>query len=127
LASHSRRSETGRAGEREARERLESIGYQTLATNYRTRSGEIDIVALHRGQAVFVEVKTRRSRTYGLPEEAITGAKARRLAAAAQSYLAREGRRGAEWRIDVVVVELGPQGKVERLEVIENAVGDPRR
>jgi putative endonuclease len=127
LASHSGRSEAGRIGELEAREHLQSLGYRLLAANYRTRFGEIDIVAHHRSQTVFVEVKTRRSRAYGLPEEAITGAKARRMAAAAQAYLAREGQRSADWRIDVVVVELGPADEVKRLEVIENAVGDPRR
>jgi putative endonuclease len=103
------------------------MGYRTVATNYRTRFGEIDIIARHGSQVVFVEVKTRRSRAYGFPEESITAAKAGRLAAAAQIYLAREGIRGADWRIDVVVIELGRNGAVDRLEVIENAVADPRR
>lgn len=122
-----RRSETASFGESAARKHLESIGYLTLATNYRTRFGEIDIVALHGSQFVFVEVKTRRSRAYGFPEESITAAKAGRLATAAQTYLARERRRGAEWRIDVVVIELGRTGAIERLEVIRDAVADPRR
>jgi putative endonuclease len=127
LASHKGRSEAGRIGELEAREHLQSLGYLILAANYRTRFGEIDIVARKDRQNVFVEVKTRRNRAFGLPEEAITAAKARRMAAAAHAYLAREGQRGADWRIDVVVVELGPGDEVKRLEVIENAVGDPRR
>jgi putative endonuclease len=127
VTSGSGRSETASFGESAARKHLESAGYRTLATNYRTRFGEIDIVAAEGGQTVFVEVKTRRSRSYGFPEESITAAKAGRLAAAAQTYLAKEGRRGADWRIDVVVIELGRTGAVERLEVIKNAVADPRR
>lgn len=127
MTSHERRAETGRLGESEARARLEAMGYRTIATNYRTRFGEIDIIARQGAQTVFIEVKTRRGRAYGYPEEAITAAKARRMAAAAQAYLAREGLRGADWRLDVAVVELGSGGEVERFEVIENAVADPRR
>ena len=127
MTSHDRRAETARLGESEARKRLESMGYRTVVTNYRTRLGEIDIIARHGSQLVFVEVKTRRTRAFGFPEESITAAKAGRLAAAAQTYLAREGLRGADWRIDVVAIELGRDGQIERLEVIQNAVGDPRR
>ncbi|MBI2965275.1 MAG: YraN family protein, partial [Chloroflexi bacterium] len=78
-------------------------------------------------QIVFVEVKTRRSRAYGFPEESITAAKASRLSAAAQIYLAKIGRRDADWRIDVVLIEAGRGDTIERLEVIQNAVADPRR
>ena len=127
MTSYSRRSETARLGESEARKRLESMGYQTVATNYRTRFGEIDIIARDRAETVFVEVKTRRSRAYGFPEEAITASKARKLVAAAQIYLATQGKRGADWRIDVVVIELGRGGEIERLEVIRNAVAEPGR
>lgn len=103
------------------------MGYRTLATNFHTRFGEIDIIASHGSQLVFVEVKTRRSRSYGFPEESITAAKAGRLAAAAQVYMAKVGRREADWRIDVVLIEVGRDDAIERLEVIENAVADPRR
>lgn len=127
MTSDGRRAETGRLGEAAARKRLESLGYQVVATNYHTRFGEIDIIATHGGQVVFIEVKTRRSRAFGYPEESITATKAGRLSAAAQTYLAKTGRRGADWRIDVVVIELGRDDAIERLEVIQNAVGDPRR
>lgn len=122
MTSFARRAETARKGEAAARKRLESLGYRVIATNYRTRFGEIDIIARHRRQLVFVEVKTRRGRAHGLPEEQITFAKAGRMIKAAQSYLALTNRREADWRIDAVAVELSPDGTIARLLVIPNAV-----
>jgi putative endonuclease len=75
-----------------------------------------------RGRNVFVEVKTRRSRTYGLPQEAVTARKKRRLAASARHYLQENGISDSPWRIDVVAVECDGTGTVERIEVFENAV-----
>ena len=54
---------------------------------------------------VFVEVRTRRSRSYGAPEESITAAKARRLIATAETYLQEHDLGGDPWRIDLVAVE----------------------
>lgn len=120
------RSATARRGEDAARRRLESLGYRTVATNYRTRYGEIDIIAVHRRQIVFVEVKTRKGTGFGYPEEAVTARKSGRVVAAARSYLAKIGRPGADWRVDVVAIELGQRGEILRLEVIPNAVSEPR-
>jgi putative endonuclease len=68
---------------------------------------------------VFVEVKTRLGRSYGIGEEAITPAKQVRLVKAAQAWLQEQGQVGAEWRIDVVIIEPG------NLHVLRNAVADP--
>ncbi|MBI4218885.1 MAG: YraN family protein [Chloroflexi bacterium] len=114
-------------GETAARKRLESLGYRIIAMNHRTRFGEIDIVARHRGQTVFVEVKTRRGRAFGLPEEQISAAKARRMIKAAQMFLAQANQRAADWRIDVVAIELSAAGEIERMEVIPNALVDRGR
>lgn len=124
---HALRSARARLGEHVARRKLESLGYRTLETNYRTRFGEIDIIAVHRRQLVFVEVKTRRGRGFGYPEEAVTHVKSARVVAAAQTYLASEGKAAADWRVDVVAVELGPRDEVIRLEIISDAVHDPGR
>ena len=67
-------------------------------------------------------MKTRRSRTHGLPEEAVTPRKKARLLAAAQYYLQQRGMIDTPWRIDVVAVEFDRSGILKRLEVIENAV-----
>ena len=77
----------GRAGEAVARRALERLGYEILETNFRTRDGEIDLVAREAGQYVFVEVKTRRDRSYGPPEESITEIKQTRLVSVAQAFL----------------------------------------
>ena len=119
-----RNAGTARAGETAARLHLRKLGYRILATNFRTREGEIDIVARDRDAFVFVEVKTRRGRAFGLPEEAITPAKSAHLIAAAQAYLEQVDKPHADWRIDVVAVELGPRGRPTRVELHKGAVSE---
>lgn len=114
----------GRAGEAVARRELERLGYVILETNFRTRDGEIDLVAREAGQYVFVEVKTRRDRSYGPPEESITESKQTRLVSVAQAFLEQQGVADADWRIDVVVVEQDRNGGILRLEVLRDAVTD---
>lgn len=114
----------GKAGEAAAVSHLRGLGYEVIRTNYRVREGEIDVIARHRGELVFVEVKTRRSGAFGTPEESLTPTKRRRLIATAQSYLAETGAPGADWRIDFLAVELDAAGRVIRAEVIENAVSE---
>lgn len=80
-------TERGRRAEERAAEFLRSLGYQILARNYRWRGGEIDLIAREGNCLVFVEVKARSSRTYGLPEEAITPGKRQRLLRTARRYL----------------------------------------
>ena len=116
-----KRSEVGALGESIAAAHLEGQGYTIRERNFRTREGEIDIIADKDGVLVFVEVKARRSRACGTPEESITPRKKERLIALADAYM--EGRDGLPeaWRIDVVALELGRDGEVERIDVIENA------
>ena len=116
------RQVTGRRGEAIARRYLEAQGYEVLATNSRVRSGEIDVVARHEGSLVFVEVRSRRALGFGAPEESITAAKRRRLARTAHEYIQKHGLATTDWRIDVVLVELGGRGRRPRVEVIVNAV-----
>jgi uncharacterized protein (TIGR00252 family) len=85
------RKRLGNAGERLAAEHLRQAGYVVRTLNYRCRAGEIDVVAEAAGDIVFVEVKTRRGEAYGLPEEAVTLAKQRKLIAAGQAYLEANG------------------------------------
>ena len=112
----------GALGERAARGHLERAGLTVLETNYRCPHGEIDIVARDSDAVVFVEVRTRKGGNFGTPEESITAGKARRLIAAAQTYLqSREGL-PSHWRIDLVAVEVDSQGRIARIERTENAV-----
>ncbi len=80
---------------------LERRGLAILARNYRTRLGEIDIVAREGAVLVFVEVRMRSDARYGGPLESITAAKRRRIVAAARQYLMRL-RREPPCRFDVV-------------------------
>ena len=91
-------------------------------TNYRTASGEIDLVAERDGTLAFVEVKARRSTELGTPEESLTPGKRAHLVAAAQEYLRANGLEDAHWRIDLVALLFDPRGKLLRLNLLENAV-----
>ena len=95
-----------------------------MASNYRCRWGEIDLIARDGREWVFVEVRTRRSDAYGLPEESITSGKARRLTLTAQEFLAqrRTISEEPEWRIDLVAIRLGPGRRVVSIGHLENVV-----
>ena len=116
------RKALGEMGERWAREYLKRNGYVIRETNYRCREGEVDIVAEHEGCLVFVEVRTKTGSVFGTPEESVTAAKQEKLAAVAMSYLQTHDDMPPEWRIDVVAVEVGRNGRVTRTELIQNAV-----
>jgi putative endonuclease len=116
--------EIGALGEELAAKHLAASGYRLLHRNWRWRRGELDLVVEKDGEIVFVEVKARRSHTFGTPEEAVTRAKQRKLVQTAYAYLARERRQNAPWRIDVIALDLSAQGEVIRLEHLENAVGE---
>jgi len=118
------RRELGRKGEDIAVAFLERRGYRIIRRNYRCPYGEMDIVARDGDVLAFVEVKTRRSRRYGMPEESITPAKQARLIEVAQAYVQESGWQG-DWRIDVVAIELSATGKLRRLELLENAICSP--
>jgi len=115
------RQRLGRRGEDLAAAHLAGLGYEIVARNWRCPAGELDIVARQGETLVLVEVRARRSRAFGLPEESITAAKRGRLLACGQ-YLAAELAWAGVWRIDLVAVEIGPAGDVQRLAVIPCAV-----
>ena len=116
------RKALGEFGERWARTYLERNGYRILETNFRCREGEIDIVAQHADCLVFVEVRTKTSSRFGTPEESVTVAKQEKLVSVAMSYLQAHEDMPKEWRIDVVAIEVSPNGRVARTELIRNAV-----
>lgn len=94
----------GQQGETLACQYLTRQGYRIIVRNYRTKLGEIDIVAEERGTLVFVEVKTRRGHQCGHPFEAVTPAKCRQISKVALQYLAQTGREGQAARFDVVAI-----------------------
>ncbi len=116
-----RRRALGSRGEQIAAAHLRRAGYDILATNWRCPVGELDIVAQDGEVLALVEVRTRRGRAFGSPEESITPAKQVKLVDVAQAYVAEHDWRG-DWRIDVVAVEMTERGELVRVEIIENAV-----
>jgi len=116
------RRQVGALGERLAAELLRGRGYEIIESNFRCRQGEIDLVARHGESLVFVEVRTKRGREFGSPEESVSLTKKERLIALAETYVQSMERMPSSWRIDVVAVELGEDGRVNRLDHIENAV-----
>ena len=116
------RQRLGKLGEELARRHLESSDFAILHTNYRTNSGEIDIVAQKDNVLVFVEVRTRRGNSFGTPEESITPLKQAHMATSAQEYIQEHQDEDREWRLDIAAVELDRHGKLLRVDIIENAV-----
>lgn len=115
--------EIGALGEKIAAEYLTRLGYVIRERNFRSREGEIDIIAEKDDFLVFIEVRTRRSLSFGTPEESVTAQKKERLIAMTQAYMADREDLPSSWRIDVMALELGPKGQISRLELIENAIG----
>ncbi len=114
------RQSLGKAGEDLACRELERRGYAISARRYRTRFGEIDIVADDHGVIVFVEVKARRSSRYGSAAEAIPIRKRRRIGAMALDYLAWTQALNRRCRFDVVAIDRIGSPDVE-VQVIRDA------
>ena len=114
------RQVVGTLGEQAAATSLIEQGYEILHRNYRCRGGELDIICQKNGILVFCEVKTRTNGRFGLPEEAVTIDKRRRLRRLALEYLQREGRRARQLRFDVISVALA-DGRVGELRHLVNA------
>jgi putative endonuclease len=113
------RQALGKLGEELAAAELERRGYAISARRYRTRGGEIDIVAERAGVLVFVEVKARETAEFGTAAEAVTSRKQRKLTRMAHDYLIRERVGDRPCRFDVVTVMLDRAEPV--IEVYENA------
>lgn len=119
-------TDTGRRGEEIAARFLAGRGWRILDRNYRAGPRELDLVARRARVLAFVEVKTRRSATFGHPLEAITRRKRNELAACARAWLREHPTPpGLVRRFDAVSVRLGPGGSSE-VEHVEDAwrVGD---
>jgi len=109
----------GRRGERAAEKYLRRNGFRIVARNFRAAGAEIDIVAMDGEVLVFVEVKTRRSRDAGAPEEAVDARKQTRMRRAAEVFASRYRADEIEMRFDIVAVDAS--GKRLEIELLRNA------
>lgn len=102
----------GNVGENIASEYLIANGYEILERNFYTKHGELDIIAKQNNEIVFIEVKTRSSKAYGNPSEAVTPIKQMHMYRAAQYYLYKTGQEKAFTRFDVIEVYI-ENGKIK--------------
>lgn len=136
--SSDHRRQTGRQGEDIAAAYLTGLGYTILARNWRTRRGEIDIVARDGACLALVEVRSRiapaapstplqgrppgAGPVFGPPEDSVTPHKQRQLADMAQAYVFESAWPGP-YRVDVIAVELDRDGRPRRVSHYRDAVG----
>lgn len=118
------RQSLGKLGENLACAALKQRGYAIIATRYRTRLGEIDVVARDGGTTVFIEVKSRAGDEFGGAAAAVTAWKQRKVSLMAMDYVARHRLEDTPCRFDVVTVDVF-EGKPPRIEIYQHAFESP--
>jgi len=115
-------SKLGREGEKAAIKFLKKKGYRIIDKNFRTKAGEIDIIAEQEKVLVFVEVKTRSGSRLGHPVEALTSHKQKKITGIARGFLAKYNIQDRECRFDVVSILGDPESpKNLEIELIQDA------
>lgn len=110
--------EFGRLGENRAAQFLQAKNYRLLVRNYRFERAEIDIVASFGDEIIFIEVKTRRNKRFGEPEESVDEKKRKQLLKAAEAWLYQEEKEGSKVRFDVISV-MNPYEEIEKIHHME--------
>lgn len=113
----------GKIGEDLSSIYLAKHGYRIIDRNFKIRYGEIDIIALSGPTLVFIEVKTRIGRQFGLPEEAVTPRKIREVVKTAEYYKAIHPELPEDLSIDVIGIELNPDETLKYFNHIKNITG----
>ena len=114
------RKALGQFGEDVACDYLKKHGYAILDRNFHCRLGELDIVALHAQVLVGVEVKTRWSKAFGTPEEAVTPRKVAHMIKTLQYYAMLHPHLPQAQRLDVVAIEVDENGHPQNIRLITN-------
>lgn len=109
----------GKQGEEAAAVFLRNNGYRILHKNYRTKFGEIDIIAEDKDTICFVEVKARRSERFGLPREAVMDFKQKQISRVSVYFLKSKGFLDRKARFDIVSIIF--EGGQPRCELLKNA------
>ena len=113
------RQHTGKTGEDMAVDYLRERGYKILERNFHCPFGEMDIIGRQGAVLTFVEVKTRRTESFGSPSESVGSVKQKKLSRIALFYLQKHRLEGCEARFDVLAIMLGAQGA--QVELIRDA------
>lgn len=112
----------GRTGEEAAVKHLKKKGFRIVQRNFRCRIGELDIIAMDGPCLVFVEVRTKAGKAFGLPQESITPQKKHKLRLLASFYLQSNSIKDIPVRIDVIAVTVAPGDRIAKIEHIKNAL-----
>ncbi len=111
----------GKKGEDTAEKYLKKHGYRIIEKNFKSPSGEIDIVALDKGTIVFVEVKTRNSDEFGPPELSVTSTKRQKIIKSAFHFLSKKRIKDTPCRFDIVSITRSPDQKEKEVKIIKDA------
>ena len=106
----------GKFGENIAVTKIKNIGYTILTRNFRTRFGELDIIATDKDTIVFIEVKTRKSLKYGFPEEAVSKIKLHKMELCANIYMKGHYKTHPRYRFEVISIIIG-NGKYQYKQI----------
>jgi len=98
-------SQIGKLAEDKAIELLKKKGYRIIERNFRTKSGEIDIIAEDGKTIVFVEVRFRKHRSFGSPEETVNPKKIKKIVSTANRYISMKNLAGRDIRFDVIALD----------------------
>jgi putative endonuclease len=119
VLSYNRNLYLGKTGEKVAVNFLKENGYKILRNNYKTKLGEIDIIAKDKDTLCFIEVKTRNSIRFGSPSESVTVFKRRQISKLALQFLKERNLLGKRARFDVVSIVYSEGSP--KLDLIRNA------
>jgi len=109
----------GQSGEEAAVSFIKRNGYRIITKNYKSKLGEIDIIARDKGTICFIEVKSRKTDRYGLPQEAVSMDKQRHISRAALLFLKEKNLLNKKARFDVISI-IYNEG-IPKLGLIKNA------
>lgn len=112
--------ELGFSGETRSIRYLKKAGYKFISRNYRCPFGEIDIIAKNGNDICFIEVKTRRSDNFGLPQESVDRHKRDKLMRTAMFYMKEKKLKDCSYRFDVVAI-------TDKINLIKNAFSMKRK
>jgi len=103
-----RKQEIGKQGEDMACRYLQERGYKILTRNFRCKQGEIDIISLDKNsdELVFIEVKTRTSKKYGMPVDAVNEVKQKHIYRSAEYYVYRNRIKNTAIRLDIIEIRV---------------------
>ena len=116
------RQELARWGEGKAKSFLEKSGIRIIHQNFRTKNGEIDLIGLDKDDLIFFEVKTRSSKEFGYPEDAVNFPKIEKIEVVANEFIDDFPTKNVNWRIDVVAIIRNPYNEYYDIKWFKDVV-----